>query len=71
MSAKKQGEAVVFKHRLAGAAVLIGFAVIVVPLLLGGPGPGDEQAVPEQGAESDQSDSRVFRSNITPIGGAT
>jgi len=72
MPAKKQGDTFVLKHRLAGAAVLIGFAVIVLPLLLGGPqeqpagGSDGGAASGESGAET-----KVFRSNITPIGGAT
>lgn len=70
MPAAKQGESIVLKHRLAGAGVLIAFAVIVLPLLLGGPreeaiGPDDNTAA------SRESDTKVFRSNITPIGGAT
>lgn len=69
MPAHKQGESFVLKYRLAGAAVLIGFAVIVLPLLLGGPG-NDRDGVENAAATGDQ-DTRVFRSNITPIGGAT
>lgn len=70
MPAAKQGEAIVLKHRLAGAGVLIAFAVIVLPLLLGGP---REEAIgpDENTAASRESDTKVFRSNITPIGGAT
>lgn len=69
MPAKKQGESFVLKHRLAGAAVLIGFAVIVLPLLLGGP--GDDGSGADQAAAPGESETRVFRSNITPIGGET
>lgn len=69
MPAKKQGESFVLKHRLAGAAVLIGFAVVVLPLLLGGP--GDDGGGEDQAASPGESETRVFRSNITPIGGET
>lgn len=68
MSGRKPGEAFVLKHRLAGAAVLIGFAVIVLPLLLGGP---REEAGGTDSAKPREQDTKVFRSNITPIGGET
>lgn len=69
MPAKKQGESFVLKHRLAGAAVLIGFAVVVLPLLLGGSGDDGEGA--DQAAAPGEAETRVFRSNITPIAGET
>lgn len=70
MPAPTQGESIVLKHRLAGAGVLIAFAVIVLPLLLGGP--REEANGPDHNtAASRDSDTKVFRSNITPIGGAT
>lgn len=69
MPANKQGDSFVLKHRLAGAAVLIGFAVVVLPFLLGGP--GDDQGGTDQAAAPAESETRVFRSNITPIGGET
>lgn len=69
MPGQKQGNTVVLKHRLAGAAVLIGFAVIVLPLLLGGP--KEEPGPSDDAAASSESDTKVFHSNITPIGGAT
>lgn len=69
MPAPKQGESFVMKHRLAGAAVLIGFAVIVLPMLLGGPKEDDSDT--DNTAASSESDTKVFRSNITPISGAT
>lgn len=68
MSGRAPGESFVLKHRLAGAAVLIGFAVIVLPLLLGGP---REEAGGTDSTESREPDTKVFRSNITPIGGET
>ncbi|MGA8261777.1 MAG: SPOR domain-containing protein [Arenicellales bacterium] len=68
MPGRNRNEAFVLKHRLTGAAVLIGFAVIVLPLLLGAPGDGGGDQAP--GAPAD-SDTTVFHSNITPIGGAT
>jgi DedD protein len=59
----------VLKHRLTGAAILIAFAVMVLPMLLGGPeDPYRDQAGGDTGGDSD---TKVFRSNITPIGGAT
>lgn len=67
MPGRNRNESFVLKHRLTGAAVLIGFAVIVLPLLLGAPGDGGSQ-VPGTPADSDTT---VFHSNITPIGGAT
>lgn len=68
MSGRTRSEQFVLKHRLTGAAVLIGFAVIVLPLLLGGP-EGDGAG---QGAgAADKSPTTVFHSSITPIGGAT
>lgn len=69
MPGQNQGESFVLKHRLAGAAVLIAFAVIVLPILLGGP--REEQNSPDDATASRESDTKVFRSNITPIGGAT
>lgn len=69
MPRQKQGASFELKHRLAGAAVLIGVAVIVLPMLLGGP--REARNTPDEAAASDQSDTKVFRSNITPIGGAT
>lgn len=70
MPAPKQGEAFVLKHRLAGAGVLIAFAVIVLPLLLGGPRE-EANGRDAEPAASREPDTKVFRSNITPIGGAT
>lgn len=68
MPGRTQGESFVLKHRLAGAAVLIGFAVIVLPMLLGGPREDDGAT---DNADTGKPDTRVFRSNITPIGGET
>jgi DedD protein len=67
MPGKDRSEPFVLKHRLTGAAILIAFAVIVLPLLLGGPDSGDDQGA---GAGNDM-DTTIFHSNITPIGGAT
>lgn len=64
-----RNDAFVLKHRLAGAAILIGFAVIVLPMLLGGPQTNDSN--PDDGGMRGASDTKVFRSNITPIGGET
>lgn len=71
MPAKKQGDSFVLKHRLAGAAVLIGFAVIVLPMLLGGPAEDPGRADDAAASRQSDTETRVFRSNITPIGGAT
>lgn len=73
MAGRKQRDSFVLKHRLTGAAVLIGFAVVILPMLLGAP---EEQAVSPEAATARSgsdtgSDTKVFRSNITPIGGAT
>lgn len=68
MPGEKQGTTFDLKHRLTGAAILIGFAVIVLPLLLGGPEDASVGGGDTAGAEPD---TRVFRSNITPIGGPT
>lgn len=69
MRGQNQSDTFVLKHRLTGAAVLIGFAVVVLPMLLGGP---DEQLGTEPaGQTSSEPDRDVFRSNITPIGGET
>lgn len=67
MRAKNRGETFVLKHRLTGAAVLIGFAVIVLPMLLGGPENGGNRRndEPVRSASSNQ----VFQSSIKPIGG--
>lgn len=70
MPAPKQGEAFVLKHRLAGAGVLIAFAVVVLPLLLGAPRE-EANGRDAEPAASREPDTKVFRSNITPIGGAT
>jgi len=67
MSGKDRNEPFVLKHRLTGAAILIAFAVIVLPLLLGGPDSGDDQG----GDAGTGMDTTIFHSNITPIGGAT
>lgn len=69
MPGQKQGESFVLKHRLAGAAVLIAIAVILLPMLLGGP--REEQSAGGEPAVSRDSDTKVFRSNITPIAGDT
>jgi len=69
MPGQKQGESFVLKHRLAGAGVLIAFAVIILPMLLGGP--RDEQSAGGEAAVSRDSNTKVFRSNITPIAGET
>jgi DedD protein len=68
------------KHRIVGAALLIGFAVLVFSLLLDSEGPGrefspDAQAdstmpVPQEYVSSEE-ETRTFVSKITPIGGAT
>lgn len=58
-----------FKHRITGAVILILFAVIVLPMILGGPNPELVNSAPEP-ARSDQQ-TQVFVSKITPIGGAT
>lgn len=68
MPGQNRNETFVLKHRLTGAAILIGFAVVVLPLLLGGPGDGGDEG---PGGASGDSDTQVFHSNITPIGGAT
>jgi len=58
------------KHRLTGAGVLIAFAVVVLPLLLGGP-PDEPGAGQSAGQDPRDADTQVFRSSITPIGGDT
>jgi DedD protein len=65
MPGQERNEPFVLKHRLTGAAILIAFAVLVLPLLLGGPDGGDQQGA------GDDTDTTVFHSSITPIGGAT
>lgn len=69
MRGQNQSDTFVLKHRLTGAAVLIGFAVVVLPMLLGGPEEQTGAEPAEQG--SSEPESGVFRSNITPIGGDT
>lgn len=67
MRGQKPSESFVLKHRLIGAAILIAFAVIVLPMLLGGPA----NETDDQGDDRmrDDSDNQVFQSNIKPIGG--
>lgn len=67
MPGQNRNEPFVLKHRLTGAAILIAFAVIVLPLLLGVPD-SDNQGPAGPG---DDTDTTVFHSSITPIGGAT
>lgn len=69
MSGQNRSNSFNLKHRLTGAAILIGFAVIVLPMLLSGPD-GSGSSGPTASTQDDP-DTRVFRSNITPIGGAT
>lgn len=67
MRGQGRNEKFVPKHRLAGAAILIGFAVIILPMLLGGPDNGTGDA--DQGQLRSASSKQVFQSNIKPIGG--
>jgi len=67
----------VLKHRIVGAVILIGFGVVVLPWVLGG-GSGTKlapESVPAATADNNGADSntntKVFVSRITPIGGAT
>lgn len=62
------------KHRIVGAIILIGFAVVVLPWVLGGPGPVPQsQSAPgaATGQDATGDNTKVFVSRITPIGGAT
>ncbi|MBS1270760.1 MAG: Cell division protein DedD [Gammaproteobacteria bacterium] len=69
MSGQKQSETFVLKHRLTGAIVLIGFTVIILPMLLSGPADrNDSRSTDRVPGEPDPGE---FRSNITPIGGDT
>lgn len=56
------------KKRLVGALILIGFAIVVLPALLGGKDPEIDS---EQTQLTPPLESKVFVSKITPIGGAT
>ncbi len=72
-TASSVGPGFELKHRVAGAIILITFAVVVLPMILGGPKPSvSERAGTVGGVPADeQSDTQVFVSKITPIGGAT
>ena len=61
------------KHRIAGAIILITFAVVVLPILLGGPKPSTPSVPVTETAPNggNETDTQVFVSKITPIGGAT
>lgn len=67
MRGQNRNETFVLKHRLTGAAILIGFAVILLPMLLGSPENGD--STQNDGGGGDGSKSHVFQSKIQPIGG--
>lgn len=66
MGGNNRNETFVLKHRLTGAAILIAFAVIILPMLLGGPA---DEGTPDGGETGDVVDDQVFHSKIQPIGG--
>ena len=64
----------VLKHRIVGALILIGFGVVVLPWILGGPESTGTAPVTESAqanANNEDDNTKVFVSRITPIGGAT
>jgi DedD protein len=64
----------VLKHRIVGALILIGFGVVVLPWILGGPESTGTATVTEPAqanANNEDDNTKVFVSRITPIGGAT
>jgi len=71
MRGQNQSETFVLKHRLTGAAVLIGFAVVVLPMLLGGPDEASQNPPERDLSRAADEQDNVFRSKITPIGGDT
>ncbi|MDH3281025.1 MAG: SPOR domain-containing protein [Gammaproteobacteria bacterium] len=72
-TASSVGPGFELKHRIAGAVILITFAVVVLPMILGGPKPsGSSAPSAAAGDPADrQGDTQIFVSKITPIGGAT
>lgn len=73
-TASSLGPGFELKHRIVGAVILITFAVVVLPVILGGPKPSERDsptAAQGKDASGNNADTQVFVSKITPIGGAT
>lgn len=70
MASSQAGPAFQLKHRIVGALILVSVGIVALPLILGSPNPELVSDVPDEPLAA-ETDTRVFVSKITPIGGAT
>jgi DedD protein len=70
MASSQAGPAFQLKHRIVGALILVSVGIVALPLILGSPNPDLISDVPDQ-PPAPETDTKVFVSKITPIGGAT